>query len=139
MDQLTVTVIDADRNQSQELCARLQQLHYRVSVFDAVAGLEEHLEANPSAVVLLDTDTVPVDNAFFRVLKKRYPHIHILLVSRLSYHPGLEEAMASHIYACLAKPLDPEELLYWLKSIAENLSVKSILETGAEGLVPSES
>jgi len=90
-------------------------------------------------VVLLDTDTVPVDNAFFRVLKKRYPHIHILLVSRLSYHPGLEEAMASHIYACLAKPLDPEELLYWLKSIAENLSVKSILETGAEGLVPSES
>ncbi len=26
--------------------------------------------------------------------------------------------MGSHIYACLGKPLDPEEFRYWMKSIA---------------------
>jgi hypothetical protein len=46
----------------------------------------------------------------------------MLGVSKLSYHPGLEEVIGSHLFACLVKPIDVEELSFWLKSISENLS-----------------
>jgi hypothetical protein len=34
----------------------------------------------------------------------------------------LEEVIGSHLYACLMKPVDTEELSFWLKSISENLA-----------------
>ncbi len=117
-----VWVIDADQEQCRKICALLTQLSYPATPLDALADLEKHLEGNPSGVVILDLDTVPVDNQFFRSFKKRKQGIHILVISSLPYHPGLEEAMGSYIYACLGKPLDPEELLYWLKSISESVS-----------------
>jgi DNA-binding NtrC family response regulator len=118
-----VWVIDADQEQGRKICALLTQLSYPATPLDALADLEKHLEGNPSGVVILDLDTVPVDNQFFRTFKRRRQDIHILVISSLPYHPGLEEAMGSYIYACLGKPLDPEELVYWLKSISENLSI----------------
>ena len=68
---------------------------------------------------LIDLDTLPVDNTFFRSLKKQYPNLHIFCLSSHTHHPGLEEAMGSHICASLAKPLNSEELFYWLKAVAE--------------------
>jgi hypothetical protein len=72
--------------------------------------------------VILDLDTVPVTSQFLRGLRKIHPQLHMLGVSKLSYHPGLEEVIGSHLFACLVKPLDVEELSFWLKSITENLS-----------------
>lgn len=115
-----VMVLDADRIRCREVCALLRRLDYRATPLHTLADLERRLPGLQAGVVLLDLDTVPVDNHFFRDLKKRHRGICILGVSSLPYHPGLEEAMGSHIYACLAKPLDPEELGYWLRSIREN-------------------
>jgi DNA-binding NtrC family response regulator len=115
-----VMVIDADQTRCREVCVLLGQIDYRATPLHSLADLERHLTHQPSGVMILDLDTVPVDNNFFRDLKKRYRGICILGVSSLSYHPGLEEAMGSHIYACLTKPLDPDELGYWLRSIREN-------------------
>ena len=36
------------------------------------------------------------------------------------FHPELKDAICYHIYACLNKPIDPDELLYWLKCIQED-------------------
>jgi DNA-binding NtrC family response regulator len=117
---LEVMVIDADQTQCREVCALLGQGDYRATPLYSLAGLEKHLARQQSGVVLLDLDTVPVDNHFFRDLKKRHRGLCILVASSLSYHPGLAEAMSSYIYASLAKPLDMEELGYWLRSIREN-------------------
>ncbi len=117
-----VVVIDADKKQCQETCALLRQLNYRATPLHSLGDLEKHLQRQAAGVVVLDLDTVPADNHFFRDLKKRNLGLMVLGVSSLPYHPGLEEAMGSHIYACLAKPLDLEELKYWLMSISENLS-----------------
>ena len=76
----------------------------------------------PEVAVILDLDTVPVNNQFLRGLRKIHPQLHMLGVSKLSYHPGLEEVIGSHLFACLVKPFDVEELSFWLKSISENLS-----------------
>lgn len=115
-----VMVIDADQMSCREVCVLLEQLGCRATPLHSPADLEKHLTGWQTGVVLLDLDTVPVDNHFFRDLKKRRRGICILVVSSLPYHPGLAEAMASYIYASLAKPLDKEELGYWLRSIREN-------------------
>ena len=117
-----VVVIDADRQDGRQLCDLLQDLNYSVSLIHSLKDLEQELHKDPEVAVILDLDTVPVNNQFFRGLKKIHPQLHMLGVSKLSYHPGLEEVIGSHLFACLAKPLDIEELCFMLKSISENLS-----------------
>jgi DNA-binding NtrC family response regulator len=116
-----VVVIDADRERCRQICDLLTRQSYRASPLYSLDNLEEHLGRHSSKVVILDLDTVPADNQFFRTFKRKNQDVQVLVASSLSYHPGLEEAIGSHIYACLAKPLDQEELLYWLRSISESL------------------
>jgi DNA-binding NtrC family response regulator len=119
MGMLNVAVVDADKQNCRELCALLKQAGVPVAPLYSLEDLPEHLRREQVAVLLVDLDTLPVNNNFFRSLKKQYPNLQILGLSSRTYHPGLEEAMASHIYASLAKPLNSEELFYWLKAISE--------------------
>jgi hypothetical protein len=64
---------------------------------------------------------VPAEKQFFRILRNSRSRLHILGISSLAYHPGLEEVIAS-LYACLVKPLDIDELGYWLKTISDNFA-----------------
>jgi DNA-binding NtrC family response regulator len=117
-----VAVVDADEQQCGKLCALLQHLDYRPTPLYSLIDLEVYLTSHPDGIVILDMDTVAVDNRFFRELKRRAPGLSLLALSSRSYHPGLEEALGSHICACLAKPLDQEEFRYWMKCIAENVA-----------------
>ncbi len=117
-----MVVIDADRQHGRQFCDLLQDLNYSVSLIDSLKDLEEELQKDPGVAVILDLDTVPVNNQFLRGLRKIHPQLYMLGISKLSYHPGLEEVIGSHLFACLVKPLDVEELSFWLKSISENLS-----------------
>lgn len=117
-----IAVADGDELQCRKSCALLQQLGWRATALYSLPDLEAYLKNRPDGIVILDLDTLAPDNRFFRELKRKAPGINVLALSNRSYHPGLEEAMGSHIYACLAKPLDPEECRYWMKSIAENVA-----------------
>ena len=102
----------------------LSGLDFRPTALHSLSDLEVYLKSHPDGIVILDMDTVATDNRFFRELKRQAPGLYLLALSSRSYHPGLEEAIGSHIYACLAKPLDPEEFRYWMKSIAENVAAR---------------
>jgi DNA-binding NtrC family response regulator len=117
-----VAVVDADEQQCGKFCALLRRLDYLPTPLSSLSDLEIYLKSHPDGIVILDMDTVKTDNRFFRELKRQAPNLYLLALSSRSYHPGLEEAMGSHIYACLAKPLDPEEFRYCLKAIAENMA-----------------
>lgn len=117
-----VIVVDSDRQHGKKLCGLLCQQDYTAKLFHSLEDLEAGLEKSPGVVVILDLDTVRADNLFFRALKKKHPRMHMLGISSRAYHPGLEEVIGSHLYACLVKPLDMEELSFWLKSISENLA-----------------
>ncbi len=116
---LNVAVVDADKQNCRAICALLEQADIPVASMNTLKVLADHLKREPVAVVIIDLDTLPVDNTFFRSLKKQYPNLHIFCLSIRPYHPDLEEAMGTHICASLAKPLDSDELFYWLKAIAE--------------------
>jgi DNA-binding NtrC family response regulator len=117
-----VLVVASDRGSGQEVCSLLQELEYAATLTHSLNGLEQELKKDPEVAVILDLDTVPVNNQFLRGLRKLHPQIDILGISELSYHPGLEEVIGSHLLACLVKPLDVEELCFWLKSIGEHLA-----------------
>jgi DNA-binding NtrC family response regulator len=68
-------------------------------------------------VVILDLDNPVVNNRVLRELKRNYSGLQIIGISGRPFHPELTEAMRSYIYACISKPVDPDELIYWLKSI----------------------
>jgi DNA-binding NtrC family response regulator len=114
-----VAVVDTEEPQCRELCALLEEAGIQAVALVALEGLRQRLKKEQVGVLIVDLDTLPVDNNFFKSLKKQNPRLHILCLSSLTYHPGLKEAMGSYIYASLAKPLNTEELLYWLKAIAE--------------------
>lgn len=118
MGKLRVAVVNGDAGYSRELCASLEQADIAATPFYVLEGLPEHLRKEQARVMIVDLDTMPVDNTFFRTIKKQNPDLHILCVSSRTHHPGLQEAMESHIYASLAKPLNSEELFYWLRTIS---------------------
>jgi DNA-binding NtrC family response regulator len=119
MKKLRVAVVNADVPYCREICALVEQANASASAVYSLEDLPERLQKEPVRIVILDLDTVQVDNTFFRRLKKLNPDVQILCLSSRSHHPGLEEAMGSYIYASLAKPLNVEELFFWLKSIEE--------------------
>lgn len=122
MQKAGVLVVARDRGPGREVCSLLQELNYAPALIHSLKDLEEELQKNPEVAVILDLDTVPVTHQFLRGLRKVHPQLHLLGVSELSYHPGLKEVIGSHLVACLVKPLDVEELCFWLKSISEHLA-----------------
>ena len=117
-----VLVVAGDTERGHEVCSLLQELEYAATFIYSLKDLEEELQRDAEVAVILDLDTMPVNNQFLRGLRKMHPQIHLLGISELSYHPGLEEVIGSHLLACLIKPLDVEELCFWLKSISEHLA-----------------
>ena len=70
--------------------------------------------------VIIDLDSVTVDNRTIKDLALQVPNIPFLFVSKESFHPELKDSIRDYVYACLTKPIDSEELNYWLKSIKED-------------------
>lgn len=112
-----VLVLDADRTQCRQVCTILDERQYQPVAVHSLTDLEQLLGASACRTVIIDIDSVPVDNRLFRVLKQQNPGISFLCLSGSRFHPELQEALGNHIYACLNKPVDPDELFYLLKSI----------------------
>jgi DNA-binding NtrC family response regulator len=117
-----VIVVVGERRQAQDCLGVLSTLNYSGVLLPSLSELESRLELSPEVAVILDLDSVRPEVQFLRQLRKRYPRLHLMGISSRAYHPGLEEVIGSHLYACLVKPLDVEELGFWLKTIAENLA-----------------
>ena len=114
-----IVVLDTDQNSNEELVNMLNSKNYPFTQAQALSSLDEFLDSDQYVAVVLDIDSVPVDNRTIRDLAIKYPGVRFLCTSRDRFHPELKDAICYHIYACLNKPIDPDELLFWLKSIYE--------------------
>ena len=112
-----IIVVDADETESEALRVVLERDNYPAIALNSLEKLEEEIPESACGVIILDLDTLPVDNRFIRYLKRQKDNMHIIGLSSRPFHPELQEAVSTHIYACLAKPVDTDELLYWLRSI----------------------
>ena len=118
--QRTVIVVEENKSESEALCSLLHRENYPTVSLNSLAELGERIQETASSVVILDLDNLPVDNQFIRHLKRQKDNVYIIGISSRPFHPELEEAVSTHIYACLGKPVDRDELIYWLKSIDED-------------------
>lgn len=116
----TVLLIEGEEGQDRSLCALVQQNGYEVLRLPPSARMEQAALAGRYQVVIIDLDLVPWGNLELRELKRANPGADLLAVSSRPFHPELTEAMQKHIDVCLGKPVDPEELGYWLRSFQKN-------------------
>jgi DNA-binding NtrC family response regulator len=118
-----ILVVDENEQSSQELCNILKSQHYPTTATHFLSELEPCIEKEDHVAVIIDIDSVPVDNRSIRNLALKHPGMRFLCTSKDRFHPELKDAICYHIYACLNKPVDPDELLYWIKSIYEEESL----------------
>lgn len=115
-----IAVVDSDQGQCRRLCSLLEKNRYSTISMHSIQYLEANLKQSSCAAVILDIDTVPVDNRTVRELTIKFPEVYFFCLSEKPLHPELKDAICYHIYACINKPVDLDELFYWLRSINEN-------------------
>ena len=114
-----VVILDANPNSRDELSDIIHSKDYPIDHARELSSLEDYLASDKYVAVVMDIDSIQVDNRTIRNLALKYPGVRFLCTSRDRFHPELKDAICYHIYACLNKPVDPDELLFWIKSIYE--------------------
>ncbi len=112
-----VVVVVAGNEQLEEIRADLSVVPNRIIGCQSLSSLPDIISESDANVVILDLDSIPVDNRLVRKLKAASPAVSILAVSSRKFHPELRQAISLYIHACIRKPLDPEELRFWITSI----------------------
>ena len=118
--QKDILLMDADSLGSASLLALLSGQEYETQRVGSMAELRHKLGEEKFMAVLMDIDSVAVDNRVIRELAADYPATPFLCISRDRIHPELKDAIRNHIYACLTKPVDMDEITYWLRCIRED-------------------
>ncbi len=119
MGRPIIVVVDADKEQCRKLCSLLIQENYETVGLHYLPNLEETVQKTSRGAVILDLDSLVVDNRFIKNFKRRYPDVPIMALSSRSYHPELEQSMSNHICACFKKPPDPDEIIYGIKGFCQ--------------------
>ncbi len=112
-----ILVVDAGPDERRKLSVILEHHQFSAVALQSLDELAAAVREKSCHGVILDLDGLPVDNRFIRNLCKDNPDLCVIGVSTRTFHPELEESMRTHISACLSKPVDEDELIYWLKSI----------------------
>jgi DNA-binding NtrC family response regulator len=98
----------------------LEQTRFNAIEVDSVHNLEQLLKDTKCRAIFWDIDTVPAENRIIRNLNEKFPGVFFFCLSGQPIHPELKDAISQHIYACLSRPIDTDELFFWLRSIEEN-------------------
>ena len=115
-----ILVLDANKKSNWELCALLRGRDFSAKPVIDLQDFETSLQEGNFIAALMDLDSVPVDNRIIRQLTLKYPGVYFLATSKDRFHPELKDAICYHLYACINKPIDDEELFYWLKTVFED-------------------
>lgn len=119
-----VILISSKSKELDQIGIVLSKNNYRWYLIESVEALDKELTKTHCNCVILDLDSISIDNRTIRELTIEYPHIYFLCISKDRFHPELKDAICYHIFACLTKPLDYDELLYWLRCIDNESDIK---------------
>ncbi len=118
----SIMVLDANKEQCRKLCDLLEESQFKTIGLNSTQHLEQRIKDTGCKAIFWDIDTVPADNRTVRIFTKKFPDVYFFCLSRQALHPELKDAISQHIYACLNRPIDADELFFWLRSIEENKS-----------------
>ncbi|MBI5590253.1 MAG: hypothetical protein HY881_07205 [Deltaproteobacteria bacterium] len=127
-----IAILGSDSADAAALCRLIEKEAYQTEIYSSLPALEEGLALAPCLAVILDVDSVLLDNHTIRNLKASNPAVSFLMVSRERFHPELQESISHILYACLKKPADSDEISYLLKSIWDVAPGRHPNEPGSE-------
>ena len=119
MDKL-VTIVDTDQKRCSELCFQLEERQFHGVPIHSLPELKRHLQSSNCKTVIIDIDTVSIDNYSIKDLKTKNPEVCFFCLSKNHFHPELKDVIGCHIYACIHKPVNLEELFFWLEAVQHN-------------------
>lgn len=112
--------MDADPEEIAGISHLLEEADFNTLAVISASELKKKLEDASLIAVIMDLDSMRVDNRGIKDLALQFPNIPFLCISKERFHPELKDSIRDHIYACLTKPIDPDELKYWLKCIRKD-------------------
>ncbi len=112
-----VILISKENEETEKIRHLLSENKYATLRIENVSQIEKTISTIPCNCIIFDLDSIEIDNRAIRELTIRYPSIYFLCMSKDRFHPELKDAICYHIYACLTKPFDNDELIYWLRCI----------------------
>jgi DNA-binding NtrC family response regulator len=115
-----ILFMNTNPEESAGISFALKEADLTVQSAASPADLKIKMKENSVIAVILDLDFVAMDNRTIKDLTSQFPTVPFLCLSRERFHPELKDSIRDHIYACLTKPIDPDELNYWLKCIRED-------------------
>jgi len=84
-----IPVLDTDKKQCRELCDILEERQYRDIPMHYLERMESDVHDNSYEAVIMDIDTVPVNNQIIKRLKKKNPNSFLFFLSKERCHPHL--------------------------------------------------
>ena len=115
-----VAILDADQKECSELCFQLEERQFHGAPIHSLPELKRHLQRSNCKIVIIDIDTVSIDNYSIKNLKTKNPEVYFFGLSKNHFHPELKDVIGCHIYACIHKPVNLEELFFWLEAVQHN-------------------
>ena len=113
-----ILIVNAVESEAVNISKMLEPAGYPLQILGCLDPMEAVLSTREVMAVLFDLDSMQTSNREMRKLTLKFPGVCFLCTSWKPFHPELRDAICYHIYACVQKPIDPDELLYWMKSIA---------------------
>ena len=83
----------------------------------SLAGIESYVHDNTFEAVIIDINTVRVDDRIIKGIKTKNFNSFLFFLSKDRFHPHLRESLSSHVFACISRSIDLEEFFYCLNVI----------------------
>ena len=115
-----IIIVGKNKSEGNRVIKLIDEKKYKGITVNSISTLEKLLLKKAYMAVLIDIDTIPVKNRELRDLTLKFPESSFLCMSKDKYHPKLKEAICYHIYACINKPVNSDELFFLLRSIRDD-------------------
>lgn len=120
ISQKTILLMNADPEESAGIAHLLKEADFKTQSVKTSSELKKKRENASFTAVIMDLDSLALDNRSIKELALQFPDVPFLCISKERFHPELKDSIRDHIYACLTKPIDPDELNYWLKCLRKD-------------------
>ncbi len=99
-----IVVLDADQKQCRDLCLNLEKNRYKASPIYSIENLMDRLNETDYLAVIMDIDTIAIDNRTIRELTIKYPGVYFFCLSKDRFHPELKDAISYKLpYLCMSQ------------------------------------
>ncbi len=129
-----IAIISSSENMTDSLKLVIESLGFTAHSFKSLEIASTSPEISTSYLALIDLDSVKPDSSSLKKLRKLFVNLEIIGLSTQNYHPELREAIRDSVFTSLIKPPYEDELIYWIKSLINQISVKDAGDDRKESL-----